>query len=111
MDALEHLSCADSLAAHDPHQAVGTGVEREDDDEPVVILSADEAARLPTADQPLSAAAQAYLHAQGVTSPATWSAFRLDAVSAADLTRLIPPSPKRRACTAVLVKRIPDSGG
>jgi hypothetical protein len=57
-----------------------------DDDDPIVVL--DDELVAPSA---LSAAAQTYLRAQGIRDPATWEAFRIDAVTDADLARLLTP--------------------
>jgi hypothetical protein len=76
-----------------------------DEEAPIILLdSAADLAALPAAeagptDTPepacLAPAAQAYFTAAGITDPDTWQAFRLDAVTDADLARLLT-MPQRR---------------
>ncbi len=66
------------------------------DDLPIVILDDEEAGQaVPTSVPMLSQEAQDYLRSQGITDPATWAAFRLNAITGADLARLTRPTQRR----------------
>lgn len=71
------------------HPNAGAG-----DHDPIVILDhADEVAALATsmaaAETMLGTSSQAYLRSRGIVDPATWAAFRVDAVTDVDLARLL----------------------
>jgi hypothetical protein len=60
------------------------------DQDPIIIWDEESATEASAASpSPLSATAQAYLRSQGIVNPATWSAFRVDDITDADLTRLL----------------------
>lgn len=62
----------------------------DDDLEPLVVVNDVDFARLPavTTGTELSSAAQDFLRKQGIAAEATWDAFRLDRIDAAELERL-----------------------
>ena len=63
-------------------------IECAESEEPLVVLDDQDFAALDDAPPCLDAAARDFLHAQGISDPGTWAAFRLEAVDAAMFARL-----------------------